>query len=46
MVILMKITNYDNIDAAILRELQKDGRATLTDLSERVGLSPSPVAIA
>ena len=40
----MENTNYDNIDAAILRELQKDGRATLTDLSERVGLSPSPVA--
>jgi Lrp/AsnC family leucine-responsive transcriptional regulator len=40
----MEITNYDNIDAAILRELQKDGRATITDLSERVGLSASPVA--
>ena len=40
----MVITKCDNIDAAILRELQKDGRATLTDLSERVGLSPSPVA--
>ena len=40
----MEITKYDNLDAAILRELQKNGRATITDLSERVGLSPSPVA--
>ena len=40
----MEITKYDNFDAAILRGLQKDGRAPITDLSERVGLSPSPVA--
>jgi Lrp/AsnC family leucine-responsive transcriptional regulator len=40
----MEISKYDNLDAAILRELQKDGRATITDLSESVGLSPSPVA--
>tara|TARA_B100000700_G_scaffold245774_1_gene274361 strand:- start:2970 stop:3437 length:468 start_codon:yes stop_codon:yes gene_type:complete len=40
----MEITKYDNFDAAILRGLQKDGRATITDLSERIGLSSSPVA--
>ena len=40
----MEIIKYDNLDAVILRELQKNGRATITDLSERVGLSPSPVA--
>jgi Lrp/AsnC family leucine-responsive transcriptional regulator len=40
----MEITKYDRFDIAILRELQKDGRATIIDLSDRVGLSPSPVA--
>jgi len=40
----MEVTKYDRFDVSILRELQKDGRATITDLSERVGLSPSPVA--
>lgn len=34
----------DEIDRRILRELQKDGRQSHQDLSERVGLSPSPVA--
>ena len=40
----MENTTYDNFDAAILRELQKNGRATITDLSTRIGLSSSPVA--
>lgn len=31
----------DNIDAAILRELSKDGRVSNLTLAERVGLSPS-----
>ena len=40
----MKFTNIDKFDTAILRELQRDGRATINDLSDRVGLSASPVA--
>ncbi|MXN66798.1 winged helix-turn-helix transcriptional regulator [Stappia sp. GBMRC 2046] len=32
----------DAIDSRILRELQKDGRLTNQELSERVNLSPSP----
>jgi Lrp/AsnC family leucine-responsive transcriptional regulator len=40
----VNFTSNDDFDTAILRELQKDGRATITDLSDRVGLSPSPVA--
>lgn len=32
----------DRIDRAILRELRREGRITLADLSERVGLSPTP----
>ncbi len=32
----------DAIDRAILRELQKDGRLSIQDLSDKVGLSPSP----
>lgn len=34
----------DSHDAAILRCLQSDGRITINELAERVGLSPSPVA--
>ena len=34
----------DQIDARILRELQNNARITVHDLSERVGLSPSPCA--
>lgn len=34
----------DRQDAAIIRELQRDGRATIQEISERIGLSPSPVA--
>ncbi|MFN3614207.1 MAG: Lrp/AsnC family transcriptional regulator [Rubrimonas sp.] len=34
----------DGFDRAILRTLQAEGRLTIQELSERVGLSPSPVA--
>lgn len=34
----------DDIDRAILRELQADGRQTIQQLGARVGLSPSPCA--
>ncbi|WP_370571507.1 Lrp/AsnC family transcriptional regulator [Phaeobacter sp. SYSU ZJ3003] len=34
----------DEIDLKILKELQRDARLSHQDLSERVGLSPSPVA--
>ena len=41
---MAKIANVplDGIDARILAELQRDGRMTITDLAERVGLSASP----
>jgi len=32
----------DAIDEKILRELQANGRMTNQDLSEKIGLSPSP----
>jgi Lrp/AsnC family transcriptional regulator, leucine-responsive regulatory protein len=35
------VADLDTIDISILRELQKDGRISNSDLSERVGLSPS-----
>lgn len=34
--------SLDAIDARILVELQRNGRLTITELAERVGLSPSP----
>ena len=34
--------NLSNIDKKILRELQKDGRITFSELAKRVGLSTSP----
>lgn len=34
----------DSIDQRILQELQRDGRQTHQELSDRVGLSPSPCA--
>tara|TARA_R110002110_G_scaffold415622_1_gene652516 strand:- start:534 stop:995 length:462 start_codon:yes stop_codon:yes gene_type:complete len=34
--------NLDNIDKNIIRALQGDGRLSNQELSERVGLSPSP----
>lgn len=40
----MKNVTIDRIDASILRVLQADGRATINDIAERVGLSASPVA--
>lgn len=33
--------DFDDIDSAILRELQADGRMTSADLADRVGLSPT-----
>ena len=32
----------DRIDVAMLEHLQRDGRATTVELSDAVGLSPSP----
>lgn len=40
----MTSTNLDSFDAAILRSVQREGRITINELAERVGLSPSPVA--
>ncbi|MET1412362.1 Lrp/AsnC family transcriptional regulator [Roseibium sp. HPY-6] len=37
-------TTIDTFDIQILRELQQDGRISLQELSERVGLSATPVA--
>jgi DNA-binding Lrp family transcriptional regulator len=37
-----RIMNVDRVDRQILAELQRDGRLTLTELAERVGLSLSP----
>lgn len=41
---MMTFTDMDKISMSILRTLQKDGRTTVNDLSERVGLSASAVA--
>lgn len=38
----MPLTEIDGIDRRILAELQNDGRMTNQQLSEKVGLSPSP----
>jgi Lrp/AsnC family leucine-responsive transcriptional regulator len=35
--------NLDEIDIAILRELQRDAKLTTKELAEAVNLSPSPV---
>ncbi|MDF1873034.1 Lrp/AsnC family transcriptional regulator [Vannielia sp.] len=40
----MTIANLDSYDAGILRALQRNGRATINELADVVGLSPSPVA--
>ncbi|WP_443069339.1 Lrp/AsnC family transcriptional regulator [Sulfitobacter sp. EhC04] len=40
----MLTTNLDNFDIEILHELQRNGRATINDLADKIGLSPSPVA--
>lgn len=37
-------TELDDLDRRILRELQRDARLTHQELSERIGLSPSPCA--
>jgi len=37
-------TDLDEIDRRILSELQRNGRLSHQDLSERIGLSPSPCA--
>ncbi|WP_422037030.1 Lrp/AsnC family transcriptional regulator [Roseibium sp.] len=41
---MVKPSNLDAFDIQILRELRQNGRISLQDLSERVGLSPTPVA--
>jgi len=38
----MPVAQLDDLDRRILAELQADGRMTNTELSEKVGLSPSP----
>lgn len=40
----MTTITIDTIDARILRHLHKSGRASLQEISDQVGLSPSPVA--
>lgn len=37
--------NLDKLDLAILHELQKNGRITVTELASRVGLSKTPCQI-
>jgi Lrp/AsnC family transcriptional regulator, leucine-responsive regulatory protein len=41
---MMKNANIDHLDLSILQMLQRNGRATINEVSESVGLSPSPVA--
>ena len=36
--------NFDRFDARILTALQRDGRLSVVDLAEAVGLSPTPCA--
>jgi len=38
------IEGLDRIDRKLLRELQADGRVTTSDLSDRIGLSPTATA--
>lgn len=40
----MNAANIDDTDIRILRCLQKNGRQSINDLSEAVGLSATPVA--
>ena len=40
----MDSTKIDDLDRSILRELQANGRISVQELSQRVGLSPSPCA--
>ncbi|MEK9643725.1 MAG: Lrp/AsnC family transcriptional regulator [Paracoccaceae bacterium] len=41
---MIESTTIDPFDVQILRALAEDGRMTVQNLSDRVGLSPSPVA--
>ena len=38
-----QVADLDNIDRAILRALAADGRISMTDLAQKVGLSKTPV---
>lgn len=40
----MKFFAMDDVDSKIIRALQNDGRMTVIDLAEHVGLSPTPCA--
>ncbi|MBD3677316.1 MAG: Lrp/AsnC family transcriptional regulator [Rhodobacteraceae bacterium] len=40
----MKSVELDEFDIRLLREVTRDGRISVQTLSERIGLSPSPVA--
>ena len=40
----MKDINIDPVDKSILQVLQRNGRATINEVSDVVGLSPSPVS--
>ncbi len=37
--------NLDKLDMSILREMQKNGRITITELASRVGLSKTPCQV-
>ncbi len=41
---LANYSTLDTFDIQILRELRKDGRISIQELSERIGLSPTPAA--
>ena len=42
--IMVNIANLDRFDREILNVLMQDGRISILDLSDRVGLSPTPVS--
>lgn len=39
----MIVTKLDRLDMSILRLLERNGRATMNEIGEAIGLSPSPV---
>ncbi|MCB1492131.1 MAG: Lrp/AsnC family transcriptional regulator, partial [Rhodobiaceae bacterium] len=41
---MVNIANLDRFDREILNVLMQDGRISILDLSDRVGLSPTPVS--
>lgn len=41
---MSELSTIDRFDIQILRELSRDGRISLQDLSERIGLSTTPTA--